>query len=156
MCDYSLHCVPHRLAVEGEPLLVHRFSTGSLGLVSPADLRPSQKPEAHPWTGWWERIKGWLSLKEAYSVPAVCVPPGACLVLRDIPWHLQQNLGVGEEEEVIFIQRSAEAYSYRDAVRFRNGREVLLQKLAVGQRVDVLCLAPVEGKSRQLPSATSH
>ena len=43
-----------------------------------------------------------------------------------------------------FVQRSAEAYQYRDAVRFRNGREVLLQSLAIGQRVDVLCLSSGE------------
>ncbi len=29
---------------------------------------------------------------------------------------------------MIFIQRSAEAYSYRDAVRFCDGREILITK----------------------------
>jgi hypothetical protein len=64
--------------------------------------------------------------------------------LRDIPQCLQQQLGVSDEEEVTFVQLSADAYSYRDAVRFNNGREALLQKLAEGQRVDVMCLAPVK------------
>ena len=39
MCDYSLAGIPSRLAVEGEQLVAHRFSTGSLGLASPC---PSQ------------------------------------------------------------------------------------------------------------------
>ena len=31
MCDYSLAGIPNRLAVEGEELMVFRFSTGALG-----------------------------------------------------------------------------------------------------------------------------
>jgi hypothetical protein len=31
MCDYSLAGIPNRLAIEGEQLVVHQFSTGSLG-----------------------------------------------------------------------------------------------------------------------------
>lgn len=38
-------------------------------------------------------------------------------------------------------QLSAGAFSYRDAVRFSNGREVLLQRLKEGQRAVVLCLS---------------
>jgi hypothetical protein len=41
-------------------------------------------------------------------------------------------------------QQSAEAYQYRDAVRFQNGREVLLQRLRCGQRVNVLSLSSSE------------
>ena len=144
MCDYSLHALPNRLAVEGEPLLLHRFPTGALGLASPSDLCAPAEPPDQTRTGWWSRVKSWLSLSGAKPIPAVCVPPGAQLVLRDIPQHLQQQLGVGAEEEVTFTQLSADAYIHRDAVRFNNGREVLLQKLAAGQRVDILCLAPVK------------
>jgi len=144
MCDYSLHALPNRLAVEGEQLLLHRYPTGTLGLASPSDLLTPAEPPDQARTGWWSRVKSWLSLSGMKPIPAVCVPPGAQLVLRDIPQYLQQQLGVGDEEEVTFTQSSADAYSYRDAVRFNNGREVLLQKLAVGQRVDVLCLTPVK------------
>jgi hypothetical protein len=144
MCDYSLHALPNRLAVEGEQLLLHRFPTGTLGLASPSDLWTPAEPPDRTRTGWWSRVKSWLSLSGGKPIPAVCIPPGAQLVLRDIPQHLQQQLGVGDEEEVIFAQLSADAYIHRDAVRFNNGLEVLLQKLAVGQRVDVLCLAPVK------------
>ncbi len=77
--------------------------------------------------------------------------------MRDIPQCLQQQLGVGDEEEVTFVQLSADAYSYSDAVRFNNGREVLLQKLAEGQRVDVLCLAPVKEVPLQVwPAAVTR
>jgi hypothetical protein len=62
------------------------------------------------------------------------------LLLRDIPERLQQRLAVGVEEEVTFTQLSAEPYQYRDAVQFVNGSQALLQDLARGQRVNVLCL----------------
>jgi hypothetical protein len=48
---------------------------------------------------------------------------------------------VGEVEDVSFVQQNAEAFSYRDAVRFGNGKEILLQFLRLGQRVDVLRLS---------------
>jgi hypothetical protein len=157
MCDYSLHHFSNRLAVEGEQLLVHRFPTGTLGLASPFDLWTPEEPSDQTTAGWWSRIKNWLILSDEKSVPAVCIPPGAQLVLRDIPQCLQRQLGVGEEEEVTFVQLGADAYSYRDAVRFNNGREVLLQKLAEGQRVDVLCLASVEaGPLQTLPAAVTR
>jgi hypothetical protein len=124
MCDYSLAHFPNRLAVEGEQLVVHRFSSRTLGLASP---RPSLK-----------------QILFASSTPAVCVPPGARLLLQDIPEHLQERLGVGAVEEVTFVEQSVEAFSYRDAVRFANGREILLQHLRCGQRVDVLSLCGVE------------
>ncbi len=52
-----------------------------------------------------------------------------------------------------FVQLSAEPFSYRDAVRFNNGKEILLQKLEVGQRADVLCLSLAEDEVRQLERA---
>jgi len=121
MCDYSLAGIPSRLAVEGEQLVVHRFPTGSLGLACPC---PS--------------VSRWWSAKQT---PAVCVPPGARLLLRDIPKDLQQQFGIGGTEEVTFVQLSATAYEFRDAARFSIGREILLQKLQCGQRVDVLALS---------------
>lgn len=154
MCDYSLYDVPNRLAVEGEPLCVHRFFTGSVGLAPSAELRPAAEPPA----GIWAKIHAWFSSICSQKATAVCIPPGARLILRDIPQSTQLDLEVGDEEEVEFTQLSANANTYRDAVRFSNGRELLLQKLAVGQRVDVLCLTPneaipeqVERKIAQLP-----
>jgi hypothetical protein len=124
MCDYSLAGLPNRLAVEGEQLVVHRFVTGVKGL---APACPGLKQLICP-----------------SSTPAVCIPPGAQLRLYDIPLYLQQRLGVGEVEKVSFVQQSAEAFTYRDAVRFANGQELLLQYLQCGQRVDVRSLSPGE------------
>ena len=61
------------------------------------------------------------------------MPPGARLLLGDIPKSLQRQFDVQATEEVTFVQLSGEAYHYRDAVRFSNGREVLLQLLRCGQ-----------------------
>jgi hypothetical protein len=54
---------------------------------------------------------------------------------------LQELLGVSAVEEVISVEQTAEAFTYRDAVRFANGQEILLQRLQCGQRVDVLSLS---------------
>jgi hypothetical protein len=62
---------------------------------------------------------------------------------------LQEALSVSAAEEVTFIQQSAEAYRYRDAVRFENGCELLLQELKCGQRVDVLRLAATDFERKE-------
>jgi len=62
-------------------------------------------------------------------------------LLRDIPERLQGQLGVGAAEEVVFIQTSREEWRHRDGLRFANGQEVLLQRLAETQRADVLSLS---------------
>jgi len=129
MCDYSLAEVRTRLATEGEDLTVYRFPTGTLGFTSPAELE--QRSE----------LRGWRSWFSPRQVPcAVCIPPGARLVLRDIPARLQSGLGLGLEEEVVFVQTGMDAGRHRDAVRFRNNQELLLQRLAEGQRARVVSL----------------
>ena len=65
-------------------------------------------------------------------------------MLQDMPTRLQHDLGIGPAEEVTFTQLSALEYTYRDAVRFQNGHDVLLQKLPEGQRVKVLDLSSAE------------
>ncbi|MBZ5675861.1 MAG: hypothetical protein LAP61_16590 [Acidobacteriia bacterium] len=119
----------NRLAVEGEDLTVYRFPTGTLGFTAPAELE--QRPEMRGW-------RSWFSLRQ---VPcAVCIPPGARLVLRDIPARLQSSLGIGTEEEVVFVQVGMDAGRHRDAIRFRNNQELLLQRLAEGQRARMVSL----------------
>jgi hypothetical protein len=152
MCDYSLHVYPNRLAAEGEELVVHRFGGASLGLASPSDLRlvittkscdpTSKKPWS--WTAIKERLLAISPPGPDKPTPAVCVPPGARLLLKDIPMGLQRKMGVGEVEEVKFVEISAEVNTYRDAVRFKNSRQLLLQALHEGQRVTVLTLTPEE------------
>ena len=131
MCDYSLAAMQTRLAVEGEELSVYRFPSGSLGLTSPAELERC-KPELRGW-------RSWFNPRQAPC--AVCIPPGARLLLLDIPKRLQQQRGVGPTEEVVFIQTGMAAGRHRDGIRFRNNQDILLQHLAEGQRVVVVSLA---------------
>lgn len=144
MCDYSLMAVPNRLAREGENLVAHRFPTGSLGLASEWDVKRVAAPRACPPKTFWNRLLDYFNPPQQEPVCAVCIPPGARLLLKDIPMRLQHEYNVGPEEEVTFTQISALANSYRDAVRFANGRDVRLQELREGQRVTVLDLSLAE------------
>jgi hypothetical protein len=137
MCDYSLAAMQTRLAVEGEELSVYRFPSGSLGLTSPAELERC-KPELRGW-------RSWFSPRQAPC--AVCIPPGARLLLFDIPKRLQQQRGIGPSEQVTFIQTNATPGRHRDGVRFGNNQEILLQHLAEGQRVVVLSLSSSEDEA---------
>src|SRR6266545_5544917 len=119
MCDYSLMSVPNRLARDGEELVTHRFESGALGLASQADLEPKTDPLPPPRWTFWTPVKEAFALRAPRSVCAVCVPPGARLLLQDIPERLQHEIGVAADEPVIFTQITATPYHYRDSVRFR-------------------------------------
>jgi hypothetical protein len=82
---------------------------------------------------------------EGCSVPAVCIPPAARLLLRNVAADLRRKHGLESDEEVRFVQLSAEPNTYRDAVCFRNGAVLLLQNLPAGQEAKVLDL----GDSRE-------
>jgi hypothetical protein len=159
MCDYSLHTFPNRLASDGEDLVVHRFGAGSLGLASPPDLAPvisACKAQGSAWS----RVKAWFlgrnpRWEAEKRVPAVCVPPGSRLVLSDIPKNLQRELAIGEVEEVQFVELTAEVNTYRDAVRFHNGRQALLQQLREGQRVHVVSTGVEEFEPAEAPLWTA-
>jgi len=143
MCDYSLMAVPNRLAREGEELVAYRFPTGSLGLASPADVKQAIcTPKANKSV--WTNLKEFFNPPKPAPVPAVCIPPGARLRLRGIPLRLQNELAVGPVEDVTFTQISAAVNSYRDAVRFSNGRQLRLQELREGLAVKVLDLSMAE------------
>ncbi len=144
MCDYSLCGLPTRLAAEGEELVVHKFSTGSMGMASPADF-PVINCTAD--TG-GQRKSIWAAIKSFFDVvceppviPAICIPPGARLSVRDIPEDLQRRCRVSAQEDVTFTQISAEINTYRDAIRFSNGIQLRLQDLREGMHVAVLSLA---------------
>ena len=141
MCDYSLMAIPNRLAVSGEDLIVHRFAVGAIGLASPFDIQA--RKECRKTQGLWIRLKDLFAQDE--KIPAICIPPGARLIVRDIPRDLQQTFSLRNDmEEAIFTQQTATADDYRDAFRFNNGTEVLLQRLAEGQRVRVLSVSSSE------------
>ncbi len=94
-------------------------------------------------------FKAFLGVPEAGKV-AVCIPPGARVLLLDVPPDVQKAQGVSREAEVTFTQLSAQAYEHRDAIRFDNGHERLLQLLDQGRRIRMLRLDPA-GEAEALP-----
>jgi hypothetical protein len=112
--------------------LRERYPGAATGSGAPASEVAVHKKEFHDWQRRFD----------PREVPcAVCIPPGARLLLRDIPDHLQKQLGVGVVENVGFTQRSGEVGRHRDGFRFTNGQEILLQRLAERQRAAVLSLS---------------
>jgi len=141
MCDYSLCGIPNRLAVEGEELVVYKFSTGSMGLASIPDIQASvaaEQPKARK--SLWTRMINLLRDQGQTRVPAVCVPPGAQLMVKNIPPALQNAWEIQQEEYVEFVQLTATPNTYRDAIRFKTGRQVRLQNLPENLPVQVLSL----------------
>jgi hypothetical protein len=102
MCDYSLEAYRSRPAEEGEKLILERFPSGSMGFT----------------TG------------PACDL-AVCVPAESHLLLQGIGDTARDSCGVGAVEEVV-MTRLLEGGPYKDAVRFSNGVEILLQRLNPG------------------------
>jgi len=136
--------MPNRLAEEEEVLVTHRFPTGALGLASPSDFCSTAEPVQARARGFRSTLKGVLNAKRTKPVSAVCIPPGARLMLQDIPADLQHSLEVGPIEEVTFTQLTAAVNTFRDAIRFKNGRQICLQELEAGQRVKVLDLSSAQ------------
>jgi hypothetical protein len=144
MCDYSLMEFPNRLATDGEVLVVHRFGSGCLGLTSPADCTfdPTSSNQKRTF---WQTVKAIFYFPEPAKVPAVCIPPGARLILHQVPAQFQKELGLAPDEEVKFMQISAAENQHRDAVCFRTGHILRLQELTVGQRLQVVDLGDRSG-----------
>jgi hypothetical protein len=151
MCDYSLHGLRNRLGAEGEELVVHRFSTGAMGLTSGEELCRMLRPRSEsPKKGFWSALQALILPPVVPEALAVCIPPGARLRLSDIPSSLQRELDIGPEELVVFNQTSLMPNTYHDGVRFANGRQILLQALKEGQRVLVISLASDKSSRHEL------
>ena len=103
MCDYSLEMYRSRPAVAGEQYVLHRFRSGSLGFVDPADCST-----------------------------AVCMPAGARLRLEGFSDRVQHAFSLGRTAEVTMIRLPDRVSMHRDGLRLADGREVLLQSLNVG------------------------
>ena len=144
MCDYSLSGLPNRLAVEGERLVTYRFPNGVKGFVSLTELNTFA--ESHPTI--WTKICAWFRNE---TPCAVCVPPGATLLLRDVPGWLRLGFPGEADEQVMFVQ--AESREFRDGIQFRSGASVLLQQLPSGLVGDVMALSRevISAVERQTP-----
>lgn len=138
MCDYSLMTLSHRLAVCGDELVVHRFETGAVGLAAHSDVCREREQCTGNRTGLLGKLLCFLRSPRPQSFPAVCVPPGARLLVRELSERLQQEVGLQSSvQEVVFTQTDLD-FTFRDAIQFPNGKLLSLQKLKVGQRVSVL------------------
>jgi hypothetical protein len=117
-------------------LFVHKFGFESKGLASREDFLAARP-------GILRRIADFITRpgeKILLDLPAVCVPPGARLIISGIPRWLQQKYRVGPTEGVIFTQVTHEPFRHRDAFQFGNGRTLLLQRFPEGVRAEVVRL----------------
>jgi hypothetical protein len=138
MCDYSLMALSNRLAVCGDELVVHKFETGAMGLAAYSDVCRQRERCTGNKRGVLGELLAFLKYPYPQALPAVCVPPGARLLVRNISASLQNEIGLQSSvQEVVFTQTDLE-FTYRDAIRFSNGKLLSLQKLSVGQRISVL------------------
>ena len=140
MCDYSLMGVPNRLAKDGEELVLFDFPTRTKGFASPKDIASSSFGGRG--AGIWASLKKLFTNSDLDSVCAVCIAPGSRLMLLDLPVDFQTSVRVERAEEVVFTQLTSATNVHRDAVRFRNGFELSLQRLPDGQRARVISLEP--------------
>lgn len=141
MCDYSLMNLPNRLASAGEALVTHRFPSGSVGLASPEEVQAARVASSPQERGFCHSLRKWLfGVPAGPIIRAVCLPPGARLKLYGIPEVLQRSARVSAGEEVTFTQATISENRYRDAIRFSNGQQVLLQQIGTGVGVHVLAV----------------
>jgi len=103
------------------------------------------RPEFHA-----RRLDEWATLRETcaqwlpHATLAACVAKmqankpdggavaGARLQLEGIAETVQRSFGIGPVEEVVMTRLDVTGHAHRDAVRFGNGKEVLLQSLNAG------------------------
>ena len=150
MCDYSLMALENRLAECGEELLTHRFEFGTTGLAPATEVCEMKRRRAEPVQGFWAKTRRFLN-PPADCCTVVCIPPGARLLVCDLPQKLQRKQRLeSATQEVVFTQ--LDRRDYRDGIRFANGRELSLQKLPDGLRVRVLALSsePAQAVAEEL------
>ena len=148
MCDYSLYTVKNRLACESDDLVLHRFDTGSLGFCAATELQ--QELNRSSFARGWSSFMRWVFPRRQCGPTAVCVPPGARLLVSEVPKKGQLDFELVELASVTFAQLSERSYAYRDALQLPGGESVLLQKLPEGLRVTVMALAADEETTKTL------
>lgn len=142
MRDFSLQGVCERLAIKGEVLVTYRFRTGSIGLVSPVEIAAARGSA-------WKRLLNFR--RRPGETAAVRVPPGTRLRVNFVPAEMCWEFGVGASEDVTFVELSAEGCHYRHAIRFRNGRHVLLQRFGEGVSFKVIADGSQDRKPNEEP-----
>src|SRR5258708_5485762 len=92
--------------------------------------------------------KGVFAAPHSSPVAAICVAPGALLIVKDIPARLQRKWGIWSEEGAMFVWTKGAANSYCDTMQFQNGRRIRLHDLWEGQRVEVLSFSGADFPGR--------
>jgi hypothetical protein len=149
MPDFSLQEAPRRVAVAGEILVTYRFRTGSIGLASPLEMAAKGvRCKIGSRRSWWSAWKFRMDrLRRPGIAAAVRVSPGTRLRVNSVPSEIRREFGIDAVENVNCVQLGAEAVCDRDAIRFRNGRHVLLQRFGEGVWFEVLA----DGSQDQKP-----
>jgi len=132
MCDYSLELYRSRPAVAEEEYTLRRFPSGTMGFTA-----------------------GVTAIQSCDT--AVCIPADARLRLKGIGEAAQRAFAVSAVEEVVMTRLEGGVHAHRDAVKFSNGREVLLQSLNPGLTAEVIAftsdLTTVTGVQVRRPTA---
>ena len=98
--------------------------------------RPARASERYVTTRFASGSIGLTAPKDCNT--AICVQYDTPLVLENIPREIQTALGVRSIEEVVFIR--LDQGTYRDGIRFQNGRQICLQQLSTGVGAAVMRL----------------
>ena len=67
-------------------------------------------------------------------------PAGRSVDVAKYSLRVREEFNVTAVEPACFVQTNSNVYQYRDAVRFSNGREALLQGLPEGIKVSIISL----------------
>ena len=100
-------------------------------MATPSDIAAANRPkrQVECRRSWWSALVQRLDPQmELDQVPAVCIPPGAHLLMNHIPEVLRRKFELQAVEDVVFVQLSAEAYHYRDGIQFRNDKQEMRER----------------------------
>jgi hypothetical protein len=133
----EMHSMPQRLAREGEILVTYRFRTGHIGLASLIEIADARRLRGRVslWSVWLHALE--LCLHPRHPSP-VRVSPGAHLRINSVPRRIAQEFGVRPVADVTFVRLDGSGCLHRDAIRFGNGRHLLLEQFNEGVAFQVL------------------
>jgi hypothetical protein len=149
-----MYDVLERLAIEGEVLITYRFHTGWIGLASPVEIAAANRIEGRRslWSAWMRLLEICL---QPDRTPSVRVSPGTHLRVNPVPNEIAVEYAVGTIEDVTFVHLAGSGCLHRDAIRFGNGRHVLLQRFREGVVFQVLADGSDDGNRNEEPLEAS-
>ncbi len=129
--------MPQRLARGGEILVTYRFRTGRIGLASLIEIADARRLRGRVslWSAWLHALELCLHPRQPSSVR---VTPGAHLRINSVPRRIAQEFGVRSVADVTFVRLNGSGCLHRDAIRFGNGRHLLLERFNEGVAFQVL------------------